>query len=251
VEGLITIADPSGAVAALLDAAVQVQQTEPSSALVGGVAVICRLATAHRATLDADTVVEEREPGVLEVLRARPDTSVPADPDSQGVLIHGALVEIIEVAPVLPADVAAVDDPRDRLFVAAHRWALDTAEPADIDTAPASGRRRLAIATPAGLAATKTHALVGRRGGRQDKMGSDLLDLLLLFEHFDDDGGLTAALRAAPYGLGGLVAEQLAGLLGDPQRRTRAIRLAGQAVGSNVSASRLVQAFARLLDPHR
>jgi hypothetical protein len=128
VEGLITIADPSGAVAALLDAAMQVQQTEPSSALVGGVAVICRLATAHRATLDADTVVEEREPGVLEVLRARPDTSVPADPDSQGVLIHGALVEIIEVAPVLPADVAAVDDLRDRLFVATHRWALDTAD---------------------------------------------------------------------------------------------------------------------------
>lgn len=82
-------------------------------------------------------------------------------------------------------------------------------------------------------------------------MGSDLLDLLLLFEHFDDDGGLTAALRAAPYGLGGLVAEQLAGLLDDPQRRTRAIRLAGQAVGSSVSVTRLVQAFAGLLDAHR
>lgn len=64
--GLITIADPNGAVAALLDAAVQVQRAAPSSALVGGVAVICRLATAHRATLDADTVVEERQPGVLE-----------------------------------------------------------------------------------------------------------------------------------------------------------------------------------------
>jgi hypothetical protein len=251
VAGVITIADPNGAVATLLDAAVQVQRTEPSSALVGGVGVICRLATAHRATLDADTVVEERHPGVLELLRARSDTSVPADPDSHGVLIRGALVEVIEIAPVLPADVAAVDDPRDRLFVAAHRWALDTAEPVDVDTAPSSGRRRLAIATPPGLAATKTHALVGRRGGRQDKMGSDLLDLLLLFEHFDGDGGLTAVLGAAPYGLAGLVADQLAGLLDDPQRRTRAIRLAGQAAGRDVSVLRLTQAFARLFDAHR
>lgn len=188
---LITIADPSGAVATLLDAAVHVQQAEPSSALVG---VWPSSSPGHCAppTLDADTIVEERRPGVLELLRARPHTAVPKDPDSHGVLIHGALIEIIEVAPVLPTDVAAVDDPRDRLFVAAHRWALDTALPVDVDTAPASRRRRLAIATLAGLAATKTHALVGRRDGRQDKMGSDLLDLLLLFEHFDRDGELTA-----------------------------------------------------------
>lgn len=134
--GLITIADPNGAVAALLDAPVQVQQAAPSSALVGGVAVICRLATAHRARLEVDTVVEERQPGVLEVLRARPDITVSDDPDAHGVLIHGALVEITEVAP---AAVVAVGDVRDRLFVAAHRWALDTAEPADIDMAPAPG----------------------------------------------------------------------------------------------------------------
>ena len=245
--GLITIADPNGAVAALLDAAVQVQEAEPSSALVGGVAVICRLATAHRATLDADTVVEERQPGVLEVLRARPDTTVLDDPDSHGVLIRGALVEIIEVAQVDPVEVAAVGDARDRLFVAAHRWALDTAEPVDIDTTPASGHRRLAIATPAGLAATKTHALVGRRGARQDKMGSDLLDLLLLFEQFDRAGALTATLQAAPYGIGPLVADQLAAFLDDPQRRTRALRLAGEATGSRLSASRTADAFARLL----
>lgn len=63
---------------------------------------------------------------------------------------------------------------------------------------------------PAGLAATKRHALVGRRGARQDKMGSDLLDLLdllLLFEHLDRAGALTVALQAAPYAIGQLVAE--------------------------------------------
>lgn len=244
---LIKIADPNDAVAALLDAAVEVQQAEPSSALVGGVAVICRLANAHRATLDADTVVAERQPSVLEVLRARPHTRTPEDLGSQGVLIRGALVEVIEVATVRATEVAEIDDPRDRLFVAAHRWALDTAEPTDIDTVPSSGQRRLAVATPAGLAATKTHALVGRRGGREEKLGSDLLDLVLLFERFDSDGALTAALGDAPYGLGTLVAEQLAGLMDDPQRRTRAIRLVGQATGSNVPSSRLAEAFARLL----
>lgn len=78
-------------------------------------------------------------------------------------------------------------------------------------------------------------------------MGSDLLDLLLQFEHFDRAGGLTVALQAAPYGIGQLVAEQLAAFLDDPQRRTRALRLAGDATGSRLSASRLTDALARLL----
>ena len=78
-------------------------------------------------------------------------------------------------------------------------------------------------------------------------MGSDLLDLLLLFEHFDRAGALTGALQAAPYEIGELVAEQLAAFLDDPQRRTRALRLAGEATGGRLSPSRLADAFAQLL----
>lgn len=145
------------------------QELDAPSALVGGVGVICRLATAHRPTLDADTVVERTGADVLGILRARPD----ADPttDDATVVIGGATVEVIEVEPVDPAALAEhVEDDRDRLFVAAHRWALDTATVVAVDTAPSTGERALVVATPAALAATKTHALVGRRGGRtQDR----------------------------------------------------------------------------------
>ena len=74
-------------------------------------------------------------------------------------------------------------------------------------------------------------------------MGSVLLDLLLLFEHVDQAGAVTAALRTAPYGLGQLVAEQLAAFLEDPQRRTRALRLAGEATGGRLAPTRLTDGF--------
>lgn len=116
-----------------------------------------------------------------------------------------------------------------------------------VDTQPSTGTRTLTVATPAGLAATKTHALVGRRGGRRDKVGSDLLDVVMLFETFDRDGDLTRELQAAPYDLGGLMASELARLLADPQQRTRAIGLARQAVGAAMSLDRIKAAFGRLL----
>ena len=78
-------------------------------------------------------------------------------------------------------------------------------------------------------------------------MGSDLLDLLRLFEHFDRAGALTVALQAGPYGIGQLVAEHLDEFLNDPQRRTRALRLTGEATGGRLSPSRPADAFARLL----
>lgn len=246
--GVVGLPDPSGAIGRLLYAAEAVQKTAPASALVGGVAVICRLATAHRPTLDADTVAEERDPSVLELLRTRPDTREPDDPRVHGLRIRGALVEIVEVGEVVADDLRDIDDGKDRLFVAAHRWALDTAEPVDVGTDPPTQTRRLRIATPAALAATKTHALVGRRGGRTDKVGSDLLDLLYLFEQYDRRGVLTAELWAAPYHLGHLVRSQLAGLLADPQRRTRSVRLAQQAFGLDLAADRLHTAWGHLLD---
>ena len=244
---VIAITDPSGQVARLLDAALAVQQLEPPSALVGGVGVICRLATPHRPTLDADTVVERTGTDILSMLRSRPDAGAPTDDTT--VTIGGAKIEIIEVDPVDPAALATqVDDDRDRLFVAAHRWALDSATAVTVDTVPTTGERRLMVATPAALAATKTHALVGRRGGSEHKAGSDLVDVVMLFETFDRDGALTEQLRAAPYGLGRLVAGQLRGLLADPQRRTRTIGLARQAVGPAMNPERIETAMAWLLD---
>lgn len=245
----IAITDPSGQVGRLLDAALAVQQLEPPSALVGGVGVICRLATAHRPTLDADTVIERSSTDVLSLLRSRPDAGAPTDDNTTTVTIGGAKVEIIEVDPVDAAVLAEqVDDDRDRLFIAAHRWALDTATPVAVDTTPPTGERRLMVATPAALAATKTHALVGRRAGNEHKTASDLLDIVMLFETFDRDAALTEQLRAAPYDLVRLVAGQLRRFLTDPQRRTRTIGLARQAVGPAMNLERVEAALTRLLE---
>jgi len=241
----IHIVGDDGQIGLLLDAAAIVQNLNPPSALVGGVAVICRLAAVHRITLDADTVVEQSDTDIVEILTARADTT---QTDARTVLIGGAKVEIIDVGPVDPAVLAdQVDDNRERLFVAAHRWALDTAETIEVDTYPPSRVRRLAVAIPPALAATKTHALVGRRPGGEEKAGSDLTDIVALFEMFDRDGELTGQLHAAPYDLGQLVAGQLAGFLGDPQRRTRAVGLARQHLGSAMTLERIETALAHVL----
>lgn len=95
---VITIPDPKGQIARLLDAAVAVQQLDPPCALVGGMGVICRLPTAHRPTLDADTVVERTDTDVVGILRSRTDAG-PASDDAT-VVIGGAKVEIIEIEPI-------------------------------------------------------------------------------------------------------------------------------------------------------
>lgn len=68
----------------------------------------------------------------------------------------------------------------------------------------------------------------------------------MLFETFDRDAILTGELDAAPYDLGQLVAGQLHGLLADPQRRTRTIGLARQAVGPAMNLERVETALMRL-----
>lgn len=94
----VTLPDPGGAVSPLIEAASRVQHHEPTSVLVGGVAVICRLAGAHRATLDADTVVGAagREHGqVIRVLRARPGFGEPQDDAADAVRFGNVTVEVI------------------------------------------------------------------------------------------------------------------------------------------------------------
>jgi hypothetical protein len=71
-------------------------------------------------------------------------------------------VEIIEVAPISSAAASAIDDQRDRLFVASHWFAYDTGEQLTVRTQPGDADQVLRVATPSGLFATKAHALVGR-----------------------------------------------------------------------------------------
>lgn len=134
--------------------------------------------------------------------------------------------------------------------MAAHRWALDGSSVTTVACGPDGRERRfdLRLATVPALVVTKTHALVGRRAGKEDKLGSDLLDLVLLLERFDHDAAVSAELAAAPYGLLGLARQLLGALLADEQQLTRAVGLAGRASGgTSVNVERVHDAFRHLL----
>jgi hypothetical protein len=187
--------------------------------------------------LDADALV--RTPGLLAILRSRDDAE-PAD-GAQAVRLAGAVVEIIEVAPISSAAASAIDDQRDRLFVASHWFAYDTGEQLTVRTQPGDADQVLRVATPPGLFATKAHALVGRPS--EDKVPSDLIDLLLLAEQFD----ARALLAALPADLRGLVHHFLASRINDAVQRTRLLRLTRQAGLLGITDQRLRTAFAPLM----
>lgn len=175
----------------------------PDVVLIGGLAVTMRISAAgvgHRATIDIDLVVDDSEPPAVHVLA----DAHHADPRT--LLIDEVKVDLIATNPLTDDDLEGLED-KDRLFVAGHRWAFEGAEPSRV-TVRGAGPVTVDIATPAGLVATKSHA-VGypstRR--RETKSGADLLDLYRLVDLYDRDGRLGHELRGAPGGIGRIIAD--------------------------------------------
>ncbi|MFI5041173.1 MAG: nucleotidyl transferase AbiEii/AbiGii toxin family protein [Acidimicrobiales bacterium] len=178
----------------------------PAIAVIGGMAVNIRLSTldaAHRATLDIDLVSGDDHPTAVAVLSrsnelARPNT----------IVVHGVEIDIIETVRVHEEDLDGLGDDA-KLFIAGHRWALDTAQPVRITTVGANPPTvEVAVATAAGLIAAKSHAAGYPRAARRaTKHGGDLYDIFRLVEVFDAQGDLRAQVAQAPYGLGRLVAQ--------------------------------------------
>lgn len=178
-------------------------ESAPSAefAVIGGLAVLARLGGAHRVTDDLDTVATQHgdEPTIVEALIA-----------AQGVdgLLEGTKVDCIAVGDVPAAELSAEHLPdvdEDRIFVLAHRWALDTADEltliAGMDgTIVAQVRCRFAV--PASLVAMKLQSAPRRRGARADKAGGDYLDLFRLVSHPAMTRAIATSLRAAPHDLG-------------------------------------------------
>ena len=148
--------------------------------IVGGLAVLSRLSTPYRATVDLDVV--DRLLGdvpQLELLRgaAGAETVEPA-----GVLLptqYGPVkVDVLEVRQV-EIDVPS-DDPGDRLHAAAHAWANDTATDVTIEVIRIDGNRfdvTTPVAEPGPLVAMKLQAVMNRS---LEKQGTDLLDIVRL-----------------------------------------------------------------------
>lgn len=182
-------------------------------ALIGGLAVACRLTTAHRATQDVD-VVADQSADVLTGEDTAADRLVEAgvaeratDTTAIRLYIAGTKVEIIETERIDVADAAAIHPDRARLFVLAHRWALETATECTLSVVGADLAVTLPVATPAALVAMKLHSIEDRSEDR--KRASDAWDLYRLLDAHNSKGGITATLSAGPEGLGRLVGSAL------------------------------------------
>lgn len=101
-------------------------QNLPTHALVGGVAVMTRLAQAHRVTLDLDQVARDAVPSTVDLLVER---RAAQRVGSHVELPGGIRLDIISTLdrPLVASDLP--DDDADRLFLLAHEWALVSAEP--------------------------------------------------------------------------------------------------------------------------
>ena len=175
----------------------------PDVALIGGLAVTMRVSAAgagHRATIDIDLVTVDAEREAAEVLA----DAHHAEP--QPLIIDEVKVDLIATSAVTDDDLDGLGD-KDRLFVAGHRWAFEGAEPSRL-TVQGADPVAIRVATPAGLVATKSHAIgypTSRR--RSTKSASDLLDLFRLVDLCNRDSQLSGELRGAPGGIGRIIAE--------------------------------------------
>lgn len=113
-------------------------------ALVGGLAVMCRLTVVHRVTQDVDTVTDSPSPSAVEVITSSIGTPDPANPNR--AFIEGVRIDLIDTQ-AFGADELDGVNANDRIFVISHRWGLETATPVDI----VAGRERatIRVATPA------------------------------------------------------------------------------------------------------
>jgi hypothetical protein len=153
--------------------------------VIGGLAVICRLSSPHRATSDLDIVNRrgDHQTPQLELLIAK---SEPVEGRNAALVTTAAGKVIVDVLEVADADLHPLpDDPTGRLFVLSHAWAAATATPVIIDV---RGQPDIAVAVaePGPLIAMKLQATFDRSKAKE---GTDLLDIVRLT--LDQQSGLT------------------------------------------------------------
>ncbi len=193
--------------------------------LIGGLAVMCRVGTPHRTTVDLDAVARDL-PAVHPHL-AR--LALTAEGGGQYTFAGDLDLDVIDVAPVsaeeLAEELATPDTALSdlELNVIAHTWAHDTATALDIVAVDDATGARLAaapgrlVASAAGIVAMKATTVSLRASSRPEKRASDLYDLGRLLV-----GGRLRAedLAAMPEALRAPVGERLARWYLDDAGRT-------------------------------
>ncbi|MDQ2678894.1 MAG: nucleotidyl transferase AbiEii/AbiGii toxin family protein [Actinomycetota bacterium] len=201
--------------------------------LIGGLAVMCRVGSPHRTTVDLDAVARDLE-GLHESIAG---LAVTSSGGGQYRFAGDMDLDVIDVAPVptgelvaeLTAELTGSGDALSdlELNVVSLTWAHDTATPLDVvavdelDGAPLAKASDRLVASPSGLVAMKTTAIPLRASTRPEKRASDLYDLarLLLLP-----GSERASLEDMPTLLARPVGERLERWFVDDAGRDRTYR---------------------------
>ncbi len=199
----------------------------PELRLIGGLAVMCRVGTPHRATVDLDAVTR----GLPEVHPRLAHLAL-VSPGGGQYRFDGPLdLDVIDVAP-LPAAVLLDElgpGPLTdlELNVVAHTWAHDSATPLDIVAVDEASGVRLAealdrqVASAAGIVAMKATTIPLRASARPEKRASDLYDLGRLLVAARPTG---ADLAPLPAPVRTVVEDRLVGWFVDDGGRDRTYR---------------------------
>jgi len=236
--------DASGMTARLVHTAARLADADLGPyALVGGLAVMCRLVAVHRATQDIDTVTETTVPTAVEVITSSIGHVDPTNPNR--AIVDGIRVDVIDTETFVGDDLHGIAA-TDRLFVVSHRWALDSATRIELVAGDAAASIR--VATPAALVAMKAGAVFGGRSRQPRKRASDLYDIYRLVLEYDRRGNIAEALSKAPHELGRMVGRALDERVGgEPERAARWLFDGGPEM-STVTADDLRDVIGPLVD---
>jgi hypothetical protein len=197
--------------------------------LIGGLAVMCRVGTPHRATVDLDAVARNL-PSVHDAIARL----AVASPGGGQYELEGHLdLDVIDVAATSAEDLAAelASDGHTLtdlgLNIVAHCWAHDAATLLDITAVDDERGDVLAqatnrfVASAEGIVAMKATTVPLRASSRSEKKASDLYDLGRVLV---DSGMAPGALGALPTPLREQVTARLVAWFVDAEGRDRTYR---------------------------
>lgn len=216
----------------LFNALGAVAETPGQWAVIGGLAVWCRLGGPHRPTLDIDTAAGPDARATLLSIGAPTEAA-------HRRMVDGVKVEVIEVDD--PGEDLDGFGDQECLFLASHWSAAATAQPVVVRCGPEE--LSVSVAQTGPLVACKLHAWIDRRATRPEKRGSDGLDIVRLLEHTDWDD-LAGVIASCP-GLGASVRWAAETVLVD--QATRVARLIGVHTDTSAPPGGHVENLGRLL----
>lgn len=185
-EPVVLVGDRGGRIRSFVSA-LSCFPAEPAWTVIGGFAVNVRITHVHRLTNDIDAVSRDQTK-LVEVLVAAPNADRLTAARLQ--LQHDGMTVFVDVM----ADTVGISLPveaSERAFALARRMAMATSEPTDLVVVEGSevvAKTTAPMATPASLIALKAVAIARRpQGGRPEKIGSDIHDLVRLVHSCDFD----------------------------------------------------------------